>query len=1230
MKKYILITTALIVFVQFSFATLSIPVQISPSSGATNQYPNVQLDWSSVSGAELYEVRIGTDPTMTTYALYGAVSSYFTTSSLYFNTTYYWQVRATSSTPDSSDWSPVWSFTTGDNIYLTSPVDGAVNQYPTTLLDWETFNGITMYEYEVDTVNTFDSPVMQTGSSGLNSYYYIYNLLFGETYYWRIRAMHCCDTTSWSPVWSFSTIDKLYLSSPSNGAVNQVTDVQLDWTGITGVTNYEYQIDTVNTFDSPLLQTISTGTNSYGNTSNLLFGQKYYWRVRAMHSADTSSWSDVWNFTTRDIIYLSSPSNGATNQVPNVQLDWTGITGVTNYEYQLDTVITFDSPVFQSGLTGTTSYFNSSNLYFGKTYYWRVRAINLNDTSQWSDIWSFTTLNILALVSPSDGATGQFPDVEIDWTGITGITNYEYQLDTVNTFNSGALQTGLSGTTSYAYAAALYFNKIYYWRVRAIHNNDTTLWSNVWHFTTVSTLSNVSPANGSINQFPDVTIDWSYMSGCTYYDYEIDTTSGFNSPLYEYHSINTSSSQASLANLRFGKKYWWRVRARHANDTTEWSTPWTFITADILTHTSPADGATNQMPDVTLDWSYMSGIIYYDYELDTTPMFNSSMYSYHTVSSASSQSATANLHFGYEYYWRVRARHNYDTTQWSIPWKFYVSYGVTLVSPSDGAANVSVNQIIDWSYMSGITNYHYQYDTDPNFSAPVFYSISNASSQANLNGLAYGETYYWQVRVAHNTDTSDWTSPWHFTTLYQITNPVVLVSPADGTSGVNIPVTLSWQNYAGAVSYHYQLDTSMTFLNPVSGSTSNLSENISGLIYGETYYWRVRANNGSGYSPWSAVWSFTIGDIGIPDLIAPSNGATNISVTSVLLDWTDVPSITGYDYQYSEDITFTTNVISNSTTASSATITGLNYSSTYYWRVRAYDGNGYGQWSNIWIFSTELTPLNQVQLHVPLNGSSLQPVNNLFFDWYSVPSADEYEFEYTPDPGFTFGITTIASSDTFEIISGLLYGQMYYWRVRAVELPSNYGPWSDIWSFTTESDPFGAPSLLLPVDGAVDQEYNNLLLDWSDVVNTVSYDYQYSTDSLFNIFQGTNVSVSQAYVSGLQYNTKYYWRVRAYNGSAFSDWSDTLSFTTKMYTNIDRTKDLSDFYIYPVPCEDKVFYYAKEGGIIEIIDVNGQIIYKNKSGVNINAINLTEFTSGIYYIRFTSDKYSGVIKLLKK
>jgi Secretion system C-terminal sorting domain len=93
-----------------------------------------------------------------------------------------------------------------------------------------------------------------------------------------------------------------------------------------------------------------------------------------------------------------------------------------------------------------------------------------------------------------------------------------------------------------------------------------------------------------------------------------------------------------------------------------------------------------------------------------------------------------------------------------------------------------------------------------------------------------------------------------------------LVSPPNGSNGVSINPALDWNNVTAASSYGVQVSTAPNFLNTVVNVTGLASSNYSvgiNLINGVTYYWRANASNGIGTGPYSTVWSFTTGMVGI-------------------------------------------------------------------------------------------------------------------------------------------------------------------------------------------------------------------------------------------------------------------------------------------------------------------------------------------------------------------------------
>jgi len=116
-------------------------------------------------------------------------------------------------------------------------------------------------------------------------------------------------------------------------------------------------------------------------------------------------------------------------------------------------------------------------------------------------------------------------------------------------------------------------------------------------------------------------------------------------------------------------------------------------------------------------------------------------------------------------------------------------------------------------------------------------------------------TYFWRVRAVLGVATSPWSQIWKFGTA-DGTIPLQLL-PLNNDTGLLSPVLFKWTTVAGVSSYECQYATDSIFTNPVvlnSSVDTIQSQNLNLLT---TYYWRVRASDGTTNYPWSEVWKFT-------------------------------------------------------------------------------------------------------------------------------------------------------------------------------------------------------------------------------------------------------------------------------------------------------------------------------------------------------------------------------------
>ena len=202
-------------------------------------------------------------------------------------------------------------------------------------------------------------------------------------------------------------------------------------------------------------------------------------------------------------------------------------------------------------------------------------------------------------------------------------------------------------------------------------------------------------------------------------------------------------------------------------------------------------------------------------------------------------------------------------------------------------------------------------------------------------------------------------------------------------------------------------------------------------------------------------------------------------------------------------------------------------------------------------------PALSVRLRCPLNLSS--PANDArtrshlqpSFDWQDVPDATSYTIQISKYSSLTkpFLSKKVTSSEYLPT-NDLLKNKTVYWRVRA---NGDNGPsaWSQVWSLKTPNAP-GRPSLISPSNNGLVKDLKPRL-DWknSSLPSGTSFDHyqlQVASDSDFSALV-TDVNISDrsnsefTFLSDLSPNTKYFWRVRAFNTLGhYSRWSTTRSF----------------------------------------------------------------------------------------
>ncbi|HON98756.1 MAG TPA: hypothetical protein PK222_10970, partial [Bacteroidales bacterium] len=325
------------------------------------------------------------------------------------------------------------------------------------------------------------------------------NLMYGTTYYWRVRAKNATNQFSaWSDVWNFTTKGLVSLRKPLDSANHVPLKLAIKWDTISG-SMYRIQVDTTANFNSTMLSEFSAITADSVSLNRLLYNQKYFWRVMAYHQNDSADWSLTRLFTTKSNLDITPkfPVNNYTDFIPGDVIKAYAIWGSNGGELLLSEDSSFDvqfyyafdstdiiitkiqntPPKYDTTVNVTTGY-----LKFNQNCYWKMRFYNNLDTSDWSPLYKFTTIDSVKLLAPTNSATNVNPVTDsLKWSPIYAATGYVIYYDTLHDLSNAKLVSVdptdplYNRGTKISYDLQnlnLLYNKTYYWQIKAKHPRD--------------------------------------------------------------------------------------------------------------------------------------------------------------------------------------------------------------------------------------------------------------------------------------------------------------------------------------------------------------------------------------------------------------------------------------------------------------------------------------------------------------------------------------------------------------------------------------------------------------------------------------------------------------------------------------------------------------------------------------------------------------------------------------
>ena len=730
-----------------------------------------------------------------------------------------------------------------------------------------------------------------------------------------------------------------------------------------------------------LLQGVLPGWNlySHGITASTIRLKATFTRANPSTTPKLDKWSVKWELNQPP----NAPSNpnpldGAIDVTVNADLSWTG--GDPNGDpvtYDVYFGTSSSPPKVVSNQSITT--YDPGTMNYATLYYWKIVAWDNHGASASGSVWHFTTHNdppnTPSSPNPANGTTGVSVNDDLSWTG--GDPNGDpvtYDVYFGTTSPPPLVSSGQSNTTYNS--GTMNYNTHYYWKIVAWDNHGASTSGSIWDFTTENRApnepSNPNPASGSTGV--SITTDLGWTGGDpdgdpVSYDVYFGSTSP---PLKVVGNQSTTTYDPGL--LTYGTIYYWKIVAWDTHGASTSSPLWNFQTNSLPyepSSPSPPNHATGV--DINADLSWTGG----DPDSGDTVLYDV----YFGVASpppkvVSNQSGTSydpgTMNYLVIYHWKIVSWDTHGASKSGPAWDFTTTfvpnnppYVPSSPNPQNHANGIDINSDLSWTGGDPDPGDTVTYDIYfGSTSPPPLVSLGHPSSTYDPGTLSYATTYYWQIISWDNRGASTPGPIWDFNTTSVPDNPPYVPSspnPINHASGVSITANLGWMggdpDAGDTVLYDVYFGTST----PPSKIVSNQSGTfyVPGTMnYLTTYYWKIVAWDNHGASASGPIWDFTTeNEVNNPPYLPsdpfPANHATTVDI-DVDLSWN------GGDPDPSDTVTYdvffgTTNpppkVVSNQSGISYNPGT-MNYQTTYYWKIVAWDNHDASTQGSLWDFTT--------------------------------------------------------------------------------------------------------------------------------------------------------------------------------------------------------------------------------------------------------------------------------------
>lgn len=666
-----------------------------------------------------------------------------------------------------------------------------------------------------------------------------------------------------------------------------------------------------------------------------------------------------------------------------------------------------------------------------------------------------------------------------------------------------------------------------------------------------------------------------------------------------------------------------------------------FITPELQ---YPLNNSNGNSINPTLQWNQATYATKYHLIVAKDASFNQIVFNDSNITST--EKNINNLELLTNYYWKVRAGNEDGYGSYSATWNFktkgYPAH-IAIIYPGKNSINIPVNPTFKWFKAvdqtlknnftnlftnkvepNNILNYRFELATDSLFNNVILADTALTDTVKSVTGLNNLTNYYWRVKANSEIGWGEYEIS-KFQTIIDTPNVITQLMPLKNSVNISVTPYFNWNKDERASNYTIEIssDSNFTVLAFRDSTITDTVKQASGLNNLTKYYWRVNARNVGGTGPWSEKWSFTT-TVATPVLISPLNNSVG-NLPSITLTWNQVIGAVKYHLIVATDPDFTQLIFNDSNLLENQqTINGLNSLTYYYWKVKAGNISGYGNYSNTWNFKTKGLPyqlsayypqVNSINIpvnitfrwykaleHTMMNNLSEDNTGNFFFEKKTgnkIPVNNEYEplviskywFELVKDTVAMNGLISDSTlTDTTKAINGLSKFTNYYWRVKAKN-EIGWGPFSAWWKFTTVPNIRPTPKILSSI---FNPNAGRILTQNYTFTSTGSTDPDGTIDSVQWFVNYTKVSSDTSFSYDYPQGITFLKLLVIDNDGGRDSSTTTITRTAfrkylggPVYAGLSLT---GDSVMYAIATGDKVYRMDINGNILYDLSVNGSVL----------------------------------------